>query len=227
MSYTSSQKFPQPIFYNDNTTITVSIQDVQRNQEPTTCRICLESEDWTTRRDTFVRPCDCKGSIAYIHSKCLKKAIVSAWKPETKAICCEICGMEYKMKINLKYRFIFSNFNKDQINSFISLIMFIIFAFGLLHLLSILIREILSTFRSESNGMVKVYVLGASFSFFGLILFKLLEIISNLTRESFLVLDSTWYIFNSDKQWLEKDRNLHSKLMQLQSSARFQGFGIN
>ena len=48
-----------------------------------TCRICLEDGD-------LIQPCDCKGTSAYVHEKCLLK-----WLNVSDRTDCEICKFEY------------------------------------------------------------------------------------------------------------------------------------
>ena len=39
-------------------------------------------------------PCECTGSIKYIHVKCLKE-----WIKECKLVTCELCHSDYKKKV--------------------------------------------------------------------------------------------------------------------------------
>ena len=48
-----------------------------------TCRICLEDGE-------LIQPCDCRGSSAYVHEKCLIK-----WLQVSKRTDCEICHFQY------------------------------------------------------------------------------------------------------------------------------------
>ena len=48
-----------------------------------TCRICLEDGE-------LIQPCDCRGSSAHVHEKCLIK-----WLQVSKRTDCEICHFQY------------------------------------------------------------------------------------------------------------------------------------
>jgi hypothetical protein len=50
------------------------------------CRICLDSE-WC-----LISPCDCKGTVQYVHLECLKK-----WRTISKRFKCEICNSYYQI----------------------------------------------------------------------------------------------------------------------------------
>ena len=56
-----------------------------------TCRICGDEE---SRTDELVRPCDCKGSMAFAHRGCVQRWINTA--KERSSAACEVCGMEWR-----------------------------------------------------------------------------------------------------------------------------------
>lgn len=56
-----------------------------RNEAPC-CRICLSTDDST---EQLIHPCACKGSIRYVHSKCLVRWLQTQ---QVKQPCCDICG---------------------------------------------------------------------------------------------------------------------------------------
>lgn len=59
------------------------------------CRICLESSS----SGELIEPCKCKGSIAHVHTSCIKKAILFSSKKSENLIKCEICNCPYKISI--------------------------------------------------------------------------------------------------------------------------------
>ncbi|CAG9333828.1 unnamed protein product [Blepharisma stoltei] len=65
----------------------VKIKDIDEN---TSCRICLERGDPETY---LCIPCNCLGSIRYIHPDCLKE-----WIKESGSVECEICHSMYKSR---------------------------------------------------------------------------------------------------------------------------------
>jgi len=52
------------------------------------CRICLETDNL----DKLVAPCDCQGSVQYVHPECIRK-----WCRERASLRCEICNRDYDM----------------------------------------------------------------------------------------------------------------------------------
>ena len=59
------------------------------------CRICYENE---IPMNKIVAPCKCKGSIKFIHVKCLKKWIRTRQCEHKYKKYCEICGYKFTMK---------------------------------------------------------------------------------------------------------------------------------
>ena len=126
--------------YLFNTTLNKTLQKLNQNNslsrekkkfdlsthEKRRCRICLEEE---TKENPLISPCQCTGSIRYIHNTCLKKWIVEQ-KINIFDAQCEICKTAYNID------FIFENIlNKEKKRKFIRkegtlTIMFIIFVFG-------------------------------------------------------------------------------------------------
>ena len=51
-----------------------------------TCKYCLEDINLQTDKENIVSPCDCKGSMNYIHIDCFKNVTRES---------CEICGIKY------------------------------------------------------------------------------------------------------------------------------------
>jgi hypothetical protein len=56
--------------------------------EAPSCRFCYESE--TTETNPFLMPCECRGSLTYIHVQCLLKWRATTQNPEFVSKCC-IC----------------------------------------------------------------------------------------------------------------------------------------
>ena len=51
------------------------------------CRICFE----TTNQNEMLSPCDCSGTMAYIHSNCLKN-----WIQTKNEVICDICKQKWR-----------------------------------------------------------------------------------------------------------------------------------
>lgn len=67
------------------------------NQENKFCRICYDS-DHSNLNKGLITPCNCQGSVKYIHEDCLKTWITVHFKDEGGQAKCEICNFVYKMK---------------------------------------------------------------------------------------------------------------------------------
>lgn len=62
-------------------------------QDTIVCRFCLESK--VTKKNPLIEPCDCKGSIQFVHEKCLLR-----WRridPYRNAEKCLICLVPYRL----------------------------------------------------------------------------------------------------------------------------------
>ena len=62
------------------------------------CRICFEIE---TSQNPLISPCECSGSMKYIHEECLKKWICSKTR-DPKTFSCDVCKQSLQMEINVK-----------------------------------------------------------------------------------------------------------------------------
>ena len=61
-------------------------------EEPPCCRICFEEGD---DENPLIIPCDCKGSMMYIHASCLFD-----WRSRENTNKCNTCNSPYKMRQN-------------------------------------------------------------------------------------------------------------------------------
>ncbi|XP_069694861.1 E3 ubiquitin-protein ligase MARCHF3-like [Periplaneta americana] len=64
------------------------------NEQPA-CRICQESDPV----QTLISPCRCKGSVGFVHQKCLE-----TWLQVSSTTRCELCHYEYQVEVARKYR---------------------------------------------------------------------------------------------------------------------------
>lgn len=69
------------------------ILDVELNNRK--CKICFEKE---TAENPLIAPCQCSGSIKYVHNDCLKKWIIGKESNVAKAKC-EICQTYYDIEV--------------------------------------------------------------------------------------------------------------------------------
>lgn len=62
-------------------------------QDIIVCRFCLEPRN--TKKNPLLEPCECKGSIQYVHQLCLLR-----WRrqdPERNAVFCRLCLSPYRL----------------------------------------------------------------------------------------------------------------------------------
>ena len=59
----------------------------QDKQESDSCRVCMESSEETSQ---LIKPCNCKGSVEFIHFHCLKE-----WTDHSHDNVCGICKTKY------------------------------------------------------------------------------------------------------------------------------------
>jgi hypothetical protein len=65
--------------------------------EEISCRICKESDE----QEDLIRPCECSGSVAFIHRSCLDRWRITAAQQNTQFInTCEICRKPFSIPID-------------------------------------------------------------------------------------------------------------------------------
>ncbi|XP_037040836.1 E3 ubiquitin-protein ligase MARCHF2 isoform X1 [Bradysia coprophila] len=58
------------------------------------CRICYNCD----QIERFISPCDCKGSLYYVHKQCLER-----WLSRAGILHCELCMFRFRTKYTLRY----------------------------------------------------------------------------------------------------------------------------
>ena len=81
-----------------------------RPEAEKTCRICYEAE---STENPVITPCECSGSMKFIHEQCLKTWILSQTK-DPKVFSCDICKYAIKMEIKLESIFSRKNVKKEM-----------------------------------------------------------------------------------------------------------------
>jgi len=124
-------------------------------EESKTCKICFDVE---TKEKQLIHPCNCQGSMKYIHAVCLK-----LWLGDRDIVLnppsCEICKHTYK--INFVYEYFFS---KQKFCTIFKNFLLVFTAWGIV--LTILIIIVLVTINSvgilseESRDIAKFTMIG-------------------------------------------------------------------
>ena len=82
------------------------------NENTKNCRICLGT------KGKLISPCTCKGTMKYIHKKCLENWILYRLDNNKKSQICEICNKKYIIKRGSMFKCIFSCkniFKREQV----------------------------------------------------------------------------------------------------------------
>lgn len=58
------------------------------------CRICFEGPE---EKEPLFRACNCKGSVAYVHHRCLSK-----WVADSQRLVCELCQAKFRVPPGIK-----------------------------------------------------------------------------------------------------------------------------
>eukprot|EP00347_Sterkiella_histriomuscorum_P020981 403335720 len=82
-------------YHNQGLNKNTSSANLYRNDEQSMpskeCRICFSP------KDTLIQPCNCKGSMAYVHPHCLKR-----WLQSKNTMQCELCYFYIQQKMILR-----------------------------------------------------------------------------------------------------------------------------
>jgi len=95
------------------------------NHEEKFCKICFEPKSNKTM-GKLIAPCNCSGTVKYIHEECLKTWLVSQ-NIDLKYASCELCNNSYKMEIKIGLKFLPQQVCKQGLQNLLALICLIIF----------------------------------------------------------------------------------------------------
>ena len=112
--------------------------------ESKSCRICFEKE---TKNNPLINPCQCEGSIKYVHQLCLKNWFIKA-KIQPQNAKCEICKFKYYIRFYKDKKF-------DKISCKRFTIHLIIYFFGMSLISTFLIFCIYRFFYDDKMNVKK------------------------------------------------------------------------
>ena len=84
------------------------------------CKICLDDEE-TQNMGKLITPCQCSGSVRFVHDECLKTWIISK-KMDLEKTSCELCKIKFTMKIAYTLKFYPKLILQEGLMSFLSCI---------------------------------------------------------------------------------------------------------
>jgi len=83
----------EPLIIRFNSKDEDAAQSLDNDDSPY-CRICFEGP---TKDEPLFQPCDCKGSVAYVHHSCLSK-----WVSDSHRMVCELCQGNFRVPNGIK-----------------------------------------------------------------------------------------------------------------------------
>ncbi|CAD8118543.1 unnamed protein product [Paramecium sonneborni] len=151
------------------------------NQDKFICRICLEDG----QTSVFIKPCECKGSIQYVHEDCLKTWLLRNHKIDEIAgsrVFCELCKKTFHCEVQFQQKYEFSQLLRIPINQKYCLLGFFILSLFLYGL-----GITLAAIMYQNENFIVACIIGIVLSFFiGLIiqilLFALVFEIISITK---------------------------------------------
>lgn len=108
------------------------------NFEEIHCRICFELEK---NRKKIIFPCNCTGSMKYVHEECLKLWILSS-NQDLKSAQCDICKQNFAIELVMKQKCSCENFNNECLNIIIFPIFILIISAVLSIVLALFVNEV-------------------------------------------------------------------------------------
>ncbi|CAK64362.1 unnamed protein product (macronuclear) [Paramecium tetraurelia] len=141
------------------------LQHAEINTDKLICRICLEDG----QMNAFIKPCECKGSIQYVHEDCLKTWLLRNHKIDEIAanrVFCELCKKSFDCEVQFEQKYEFSQLlriPKNQKYCLLSFLILSLFLYGLGITLGVIIYE--------NENFIIACIIGIVLSFFiGLII---------------------------------------------------------
>lgn len=162
-----------------------------------TCRICYEAE---SAEDIIIEPCECSGSMKYIHEKCLKTWILSQNKQPT-SYTCDICKYSIKMQIRMMNHFSLKNLNKELYKMITLFIVICIVLIIFIYL--ILIVSSVANFNTSTGGKIYMSIIALVCIFTIIVLSVIL--FKSIKSGCFEPVISDWTIFSNAKQAVNDD----------------------
>jgi hypothetical protein len=100
------------------------------------CRICLSEEN----EKDIVSPCDCKGSVKYVHKECLQK-----WVDVKGSLKCDICKERYNLSRFQKVDIILNNFMRSLGIFLLIIVLIVLFPIVIALMIKIYIKIYIET----------------------------------------------------------------------------------
>lgn len=195
------------------------------NENEKRCRICLEGEFPTDKfadnedPGKLICPCNCKGSIGFIHERCLKKQIISGATNLKKALNCEICLQTYRMNVRVEQTLWFRNLPSEEkkwIYLLIFLLVILLIALYKIFHLILNILEISDHSMAQQTGKghpARGSIRLLSWLWIGCVV--LFALIVSIIKGRFVYSHVNWKIFNREEPQKEATPEPFAKLKEI------------
>lgn len=178
----------------------ISEHQSPRQEQEKTCRICYEVE---TLENPIITPCECNGSMKYIHEQCLKTWILSQTK-DPKVFSCDICKYSMKMEIRLVTTFSKKNIKKEIFKMILLPCVICIVT----SIIGFIFFTLLYTSKSSVTTTGKIYLSAVVVICFLIIAVLSVAFIRSIKSGCFEVQIKDWKILSNSKQ-AEQDSITH------------------
>lgn len=111
------------------------------------CRICMSGLD-PENSDQVVSPCECNGTMEYVHKVCLKQ-----WIAVKKSDKCEVCNTQYKLPLRVSRYMTYPEYADRNPRSLMQLLL-ILGAMAIINLAGSLIFGWLAVFKIAKHVIV-------------------------------------------------------------------------
>ena len=164
------------------------------------CRICFEIE---SKNNQLIEPCNCSGSMKFVHEDCMKKSILSKSK-SFGSVSCEVC----KTRIRMQVRFI-NKFSCNCVKEDIyKLGLFIILSGIITTIMSLIIAYLINSASDKNTLSAKVYLSIVLLACFCINLALIFLFYKTFKLACFNLSISDWYIFSAEKNENLDDTNV-------------------
>ena len=163
------------------------------------CRICFEGD---SSENPLISPCECNGSVRYIHEKCLKEWILSQ-TPNPSTFNCDLC--KYPVKMEIKVNKTISCTQLETIKCKILTLLTIILAFS--SIITLVLMYILDIDASMKTSITaKMYLAAIALACFSADMAFIVILYRSIKSECLDSVVQSWKIFpkegENDLTWV-------------------------
>lgn len=155
------------------------------------CRICFETE---SDNNQLIEPCNCSGSMKFVHEDCMKKSILSKSKC-LNSVSCEVCKSRIRMQVKFTYKFSCNCLKED----IYKLGLFIILTGIITTIMSLIIAYLIKSASNKNTLSAKVYLSIVLLACFCIDLALMFLFYKTFRLACFSLSISDWNIYSAEK----------------------------